>query len=73
MGSFYKIFATHQTATPSSRAGTALGFSHSCDTVGPARVERALALSWGSQSWLQAGFQPASLFETNFSGFAAEP
>jgi hypothetical protein len=31
----------------------------------------AFAFSWGSQSWLQAGFSPPLCFETNFSGFAA--
>jgi hypothetical protein len=30
-----------------------------------------LAFSWGSQSWLQAGFSPPLGFEASFSGFAA--
>jgi len=30
-----------------------------------------LAFSWGSQSWLQAGFSPPTCVEINFSDFAA--
>ena len=31
----------------------------------------SLAFSWGSQSWLQAGFSPPLCFEANFSRFTA--